>query len=485
MKVKSIGFSIVVLLLGGLLNCPIGPAAALDDLVDIDFGDESWSASIDLIEYARRYAEEHGKRPPPEDWSSGIRLNYINLQGVKVLYAGFEGVDMGVFSITLPLQAFVEYFNTSEGLHAVTASSFLMVLAYNETDESLFPNSPDVEDRLWASFNIGRDLKEFFGDEAPQRLSGGVEVTPLTHTEDKREWGWGMRYTNLTAVWWALEMREDQPGYNQIPVAFSVYDELAFEYRLVFSPDEGRADLYLSYTIGEMRDLWIISHLGLLPMLAHYTEEGCFVGWRHKVSNETIHDFLRKNDIDISLVLFQRNLVMERGTVNTADGEDVTDTTVDVSSGSIVTFADTGEKIFEVNFGTKENYVLHNSTSGAESEHGAVTRTSEIQHYANNPVLKIQTSLLRFMPWLVMGMVPSDHRERVEDLLNITRVDYLYITSYPVFEGYEIEHDPVMTAYLESPETAGKPQTMVTFLQVFSLGTIGAVVILILIRRRQ
>ena len=81
-------------------------------------------------------------------------------------------------------------------------------------------------------------------------------------------------------------------------------------------------------------------------------------------------------------------------------------------------------------------------------------------------------------------MVPSDHRERVEDLLNVTRVDYLYITSYPVFEGYEIEHDPVMTAYLESPKAAGKPQTIVTFLQVFSLGVIGAVVILILIRRR-
>lgn len=151
---------------------------------------------------------------------------------------------------------------------------------------------------------------------------------------------------------------------------------------------------------------------GFLPLLVHYNDDGCFIGRRHRASNETIHDFLRKNDIDVSLVLFQRNVVVDHDTVSTAGGKNVTDSSVDVSSGIIETITDTGEKIFQVNFKTKEAYTLHNSTSGAASEHDEVTRTSEIQYYARNPVIDIQTSLLRFMPWVTRNLAPSDHREK-------------------------------------------------------------------------
>jgi hypothetical protein len=484
MRLRPWGISLAILLLvASALDS--GPVSAEGGLEEADFTEESWSKALDLMQYAREHAEEHGRSPPPEDWSADLRLNYVNLHGVKLLYAGFEGATFDRFNLTVPLQSFVESFRTRDGLDAVTASTFLMVLAYNETEGSLFPDSPDRNDLLWGAFNIGRDLTEFFGGDAPSRLSGGVEVTPLTHSEDKHEWEWGMTYTNLTAVWWALELDEDEPGYSRIPVAFCVYDELSFDYRLIFDPVDGEADLHLSYTIGEMRDLWILQWKGILPMLLHYSDDGCYLGRNIKLSNETIYDFLRENRIEISLVMFQRNIVVDHSTSSAADGENVTDASVDVSSTSIETVSDTGEKIFEIDFGAKDTYNLHNSTSGVTSVHDAVTRTSEIESYARNPVIEVQTSLLRFLPYVIKGMAPEGFQGKADELLNVTRVDYLYATSYPVFEGYRIEHDPVLTAFYERPEpTDGGPGGLPMAFIYAGLILFGVAAILALIRRR-
>jgi hypothetical protein len=483
MRLRPLGLYLVILLLAASAPDPrcVFAEGGLDGA---DFTEESWSEALDLMQYAREHAEEHGRSPPPEGWSADLRLNYVNLHGVKLLYAGFEGATFDRFSLTVPLQSLVESFRTSDGLDAVTASTFLMVLAYNETEGSLFPDSPDRNDILWGSFNIGRDLTEFFGGDAPSRLSGGVEVTPLTHSEDKHEWSWGMSYTNLTAVWWALELDEEEPGYSRIPVAFCVYDELSFDYELVFDPADGEADLHLSYTIGEMKDLWILQWKGVLPRLLHYSDEGCYLGRGIKLSNETIHDFLRENRIEISLVMLQRNIVVDHSTSSAAGGENVTDASVDVSSTSIETVSDTGEKIFEIDFGAKDTYNLHNSTSGVTSVHDAVTRTSEIERYARNPVIEVQTSLLRFLPYVIRAMAPELTGE-ADELLNVTRVDYLYAVSYPVFEGYRVEHDPVLTAYYERPESAdGGPGGLPMGLIYAGLILFGVATILALIRRR-
>ena len=483
MRLRPLVLSLFILLLAA--SAPYsGFVSAEGGLDGADFTEESWSEALDLMQYAREHAEQHGRSPPPEDWSADLRLNYVNLHGVKLLHAGFEGATFDRFSLTVPLQSLVESFRTRDGLDAVTASTFLMVLAYNETEDSLFTDSPDRNDVLWGSFNIGRDLTEFFGGDAPSRLSGGVEVTPLTHSEDKHEWSWGMSYTNLTAVWWALELDEEEPGYSRIPVAFCVYDELSFDYELVFDPADGEADLHLSYAIGEMRDLWILQWRGVLPRLLHYSDEGSHLGMGIKLSNETIHDFLRSNGIEISLLMLQRNIVVDHSTSSSAGGEDVTDASVDVSSTSIETVSDTGEKIFEVDFGAKGTYNLHNSTSGVTSVHEAVTRTSEIESFARNPVIEVQTSLLRFLPLVIREMAPEATGE-ADELLNVTRVDYLYAVSYPVFEGYRIEHDPVLTAYYERPESEEGGSGGLTMGVIYAgLILFGVVTILSLIRRK-
>ena len=386
----------------------------------------------------------------------------------------------------MPLQAFIEHFETRDGMDAVTASSFLMMMAFNDSRSSLIPNSPDQNDNLWASFSLGRNLEQFFGGSTPPQLSSSVETVDLSSNADKTVWTWGMKYKNLIAIWWSLNRRDGRPGFNPIPMALTVYDEFSFNYRLEFDQARGTAKLYISYTIGEVRDLWLLGFFGFLPILVHYNDTGAYtVGKR--VSDENVHRFLVKNNIKMSLILFQRNLVINHTTRSVSGDLNVTDSSVDVSSGSIQTMSDTGQKIYEVGFGEKEAYQLYNTTLGASSEHDAVTRTSEIKYYLNNPVIMVQTSLLRFMPKIIRLMVANQHQDEVEAQLDVAKVDYLYITSYPVYGGYKIVHDPLYTAYFKPAETATtQPERLMGSLPllIMAFGAV-AVVVVILVQKRR
>jgi len=96
-----------------------------------------------LFDYARRYSDSVGGTPPPEGYTSDTVVNYINQNGVKLLYIGFAGVDYGNTKFQLPLQSVVERFNTTKGEPAMTASSLLMLMAFNDTKNSLYTGSPD------------------------------------------------------------------------------------------------------------------------------------------------------------------------------------------------------------------------------------------------------------------------------------------------------------------------------------------------------
>jgi len=460
-------------------------AFAADSLQPSDFRSESWSKSLDLFEYVRKSGNVSGAKIP-EGWSTDLRLNYINVSGVKLLYAGFAGVSADNVSLIVPLQAFIEHFKTRDGLDAVTASSFLMMMAFNDSSTSLHPDSPDQNDNLWASFSLGRNLEQFFGDGTPPQLSSSVETIPLASNGDKTVWTWEMRYKNLMAIWWSLNRNGGKPGFNPFPMALTVYDELSFSYRLVLDPAQGTAKLYLSYTIGEVRDLWLLGWFGFLPILVHYNDTGAYTV-NKRVSDENVHRFLVKNNIKMSLILFQRSLVIDHATRSVSSNQNVTDSSVDVSSGSVQTISDTNQKVYEVGFGEKETYQLYNSTSGGVTEHDAVTRTSEIKYYLNNPVILVQTSLLRFLPKVIRLMVANQHQNEVEEQLNVTKVDYLYITSYPVFGGYKIVHDPLYTAYFKPTEQvtmSAEPLRGSLPLLLIAVGAVTAVVIIIVLKRR-
>ena len=141
-----------------LLISSISSVFASDILVPEDFEEESWSKTIDYLDYVDMYAVTHGKPRPPRGAEANIYMTYVNQSGVKMLYAGLSNITMGYgkLAVTLPLQTFMMHYKTeNEKQDVVTASSYIMLMAYNESENTLYDDSPDKNDVLYASFSMG------------------------------------------------------------------------------------------------------------------------------------------------------------------------------------------------------------------------------------------------------------------------------------------------------------------------------------------
>jgi len=471
MRVTTLSVAVAFLLV--INSFSMIKAQASDQITKNDFTVGSFSKTIDLFDYARTHAEAIGGAPPPADWTSDTVVNYINQNGLKLLYMGFAGVDYGKAKFQLPLQSIVERFNTTKGESAMTASSFLMLMAFNDTKASIYPGSPDKGDNLWASFSMGTDFTELLPEGKTPKMITSVEVTPLKNSGN--EYTWGMKYKDLAAIWW----RVAGSGPKLLPSALCVYDELGFNYRLVFNQSDGTAKLYVTYTIGEMRDLWTVGYLGLLPIVTHYNSTGTYNLRQQKIGAENIHGFLERNKISMSIVMGQRTWVADKEVSNKVNGQTTVTEDLDVTSASIQSTTADGQKVFDAAFGEKKIYKLE--TANSEKTYDSVTRTADVTFYAKNPILRLQNSLLYYGNAIVSQIFPVKYAEMAKVWMNATKADYLYITSYPTYSGYKVIHDPVLTAYIPPVKTSPGGGVPIPEVAVF-IGV--GIVVLFLMRRR-
>jgi len=483
MKTKS--------LLGILLVCitlasVILPAFATDTLVASDFKEESWAKTIDFFDYVRAYALLHGMTVPPSSWRAYLYMTYVNTRGLHMLYAGLDNITFGgAASFRIPMQSFIMHYKTNNRTRDVLlASTFLMLLAFNETSDSIYPDSPDINDTLWASFTFGFDLSAL--NATLPALNSKTELFPLTHSDDKLTWSWGMKYTNLTAFWWRTWIDPVDPHFdNSGPIAITVYDELTFTYNLTINPTTHTATLTENHIIGRMRHLL----LKWLPLLwVHYNSTGTyFLG--AKISNDTIYDFIQNNQIKMSIVNFQTTILADRETYSeTASGQNVTDTETPITDTSIVTYADDGEKICDANFGTKKTYKLYNYTADPTetnyTTYNATARTAKVAGFAGNVGLfAYHIGLMKFLPLIVVYMHPQLYERAKETITNMSRANYFYLIGYSTYSGYRVEHDPTFTIYLTTSTAPLHPYLG----PILIIAAIAAVVtgILVLKRRRK
>jgi len=341
---------------------------------------------------------------------------------------------------------------------ALVASSFLMLMGFNDTAKSIYPDSPDRNDTLWASFSFGVDLKQVFPNVTFPVFNSKSEVFPLTSSEDKLTWKWGIKYTNLTALWITTYITEENETETSRPWGLATYDELTFNYTLSINPDTHKATITQDHVIGRIHDLWTFWGWFLVPLYNHYNSTGCY-RYGAQVSNETVYEFLHKNNVKMSIVEFQTSVMLERDTYSTSStGQNVTDNEVFVSDSSISTYAD-GEKIFDAAFGVKETYNLFNytedSTESTPHSYDAVVRTSQIGGYAKNrDLFRFHRNFARYLPLILVHMYPRLYQRAKETITNMTRANYLFLISYPNYSGYRIVHDPLYTIYF-APTTAG------------------------------
>jgi len=430
--------------------------SATDTLTPEDFLEISWSKTIDFFDYARSYASAHNLTPPSSDMHAYVHLTYINVGALQVLSWGLSNITTGTTTLTIPTQTTLMHFTTqNESRHVVTVSSFVMLLAFNDTAESAYPGSPDVNDTLYASFSLGYDLGSMLPGSRFPELTCSSSYIPLTHSDDLLNWHWGMRYVNLTAFWWRIYIDPANPRYEAMfPFAMAVYDELTFTYNLTINPEMHTAKLIENHVIGRVRDFWRFRWTPIPPHLSglHYNSTGCYLLDGSFVSDETVYNYLTARKISMSVINFQTTFLADRETYSkSGDGQNATDNDVDVSDSYVSTYTDTGEKVVNASFGAKETYNLFNYTADpgetAYQTYHAVTRTCRIRGYARNPIFTRHLWLMRFFPLFVAHMYKPLYNRARTHFTNMTRADYFYAISYPTYSGYRVEHDPTYTVY--------------------------------------
>jgi hypothetical protein len=478
---KLFGTLLTTAILLGLM----APLARADTLVKTDFEQESFAKTVDYMEYVRAYATLNGIPQPDnfDKWHANMYMTYVNSSGLQLLYAGLEEITTDETTyLRIPMQAFIIHYKTNENNRdVILASTFLMLMAFNETATSLYPDSPDRNDILYASFSLGFDLSNL--GEALPVLNSKTETIPLTH--DGNEWTWGMKYTNLTALWWRTWIDPDKPGFNNSwPVALTVYDELTFTYKLTIDPAAGAATLQENHVIGRMRHLFV----GVIPfplLCTYYNSTGHYGTFgRIKLDDDTIYDFIQNNNLKMSIINFQTSVMADHETYSeTPSGQNVTDAEVAVTDTSINTYADDGEKIFNADFGTKKTYKLYDYTADPTettyNTYESTARTAKIAGYAGNAGLfAYHIGLMKFLPAVVIHMYPALFAKAVSTIANMSRANYFYIIAYPQYSGYRVEHDPTFTAYIAT-ETAATPTPSTSPSQPIAGGLIIIAIIII------
>jgi hypothetical protein len=468
------------------------PLASAETLVKTDFELESFAKTVDYYDYVRAYATLNGIPTPEnfEDWHANMYMTYVNVSGLKLLYAGLEDITFGNEGyLRIPMQSFIMHYKTNENNRdVVLAQTFLMLMAFEETANSRFANSPDAEDVLYASFSLGFDLSAF-GAVRPV-LNSKTEIIPLTSSADKLTWTWGMKYTNLTALWWRTSIDPGSPRFESSwPFAITTYDELTFTYTLTIDPTAGTATLRENHVIGRMRDLIT----GVFPLFwTYYNSTGHYGPLGRLQGDETIYDFISDNNLKMSIINFQTSVMADHETYSeTASGENVTDAEAMVTDSSINTFADDGERIFTADFGTKETYKLYDyvadSTESTYATYASTARTVQIQGFAGNGGLfKYHIGLMRFLPLVVVHMFPALFVKSASTIANMSKANYFYSVAYPEYSGFRIEHDPVFTAYVatsEAPSTTS-PGGGGFVLLVLIIVVVAIVVSVFLLRRK-
>jgi len=455
-----------ILVLTFTLAMAIKPSSAVDTLTANDFKLQSFSKTVDFFDYVRANAAAHGMTPPVNaSWHAYLYNTYINMSGFQLFYNGLINITAGTGALTIPVQNFLEHYKTPNGKDVLMSSSFIMLLAFNDTGTSKYGDSPDVNDNLYASFSLGWDLANITGNAQKPNLHSKTTITPLT-TSDNKTWTWGMRYNNLTAIWWKIRINPANPGYDAVPIAATTYEELTFTYTLTIDPTNHTAKVTSNYVIGRMTNLWVIYKWVWflfipIPVFAHLNSTGTYYAVNGtKISDDTIYQFLETQHIKMSIVLFQNSLVLDQKTTSTStvNNKNVTDAEEDVSNGAISTKVG-NEEIFKTDFGTKKTYNLYNFTADPTeinfNTYNTVTRTAPRAGYANNHLFDIHVAFLKYVPLIVAHVAPELFQQAKDRILSMTYSDYFYIISYPTYSGFKIKHDPTYTAYIASPATAG------------------------------
>ncbi len=456
MKISIRKSRIMALAILGLLVLAMAPRSASADTVQSsDFQGQTFTKVVDWYDYVRQYAAANGLTPPPSTAHAYLYANYINVGGFQLFYVGLINATTpaGKF-VTVPLQSFFEHFKTPGGKDAITASSFLSLVAFTENSSTIYPNSPDRNDTIYASFSLGTNLTAFGGRPQPAYVASS-QVIPLA-SPAPNQWTWGLKYTNLNAVWWKIGVDQPLGFWDALtPRGVAQYDELTFNYALTLDPTAKTAHLAASYTIGKVTNLWVLS-----PVLRHYNSTGTYdingAQLPGPSGQVTVYDYLQSGSYKLSIVLANKAILADHTvTDKTSSSTSVDDSDTNATRTAVTSTSDDGEQFFKTDFGAKPSYQLYDSLDINPQPYNVTVRTVRRGGWGGNPVFAFQNAFMGFLPLFVAHVDYPLFQQARAGMANFAKSDYLYTISYPQWGGTRIVNDPDFTAFYQPAGNAG------------------------------
>jgi len=286
-------------------------------------------------------------------------------------------------------------------------------------------------------------------------------------------------------MWWKINPDPFFPCcIPTTPRGLAQYTELTFDYALAIDPGSKTATLTASYTVGRITDLWIITP----SPGVHMNSTGTYNldGTLHNSTN--VYQYVTAKQLKLSIVLSQKAIIAGTTTTNKDDsGASVdNDTSTDVTHTAVNTAASDGERAFRADFGVKPQYNLYNYTKDPSeatyASYNVNTRTVNRAGWGANPVFWFQKAFMGFLPIFVAHVDPGLVQQARTGMVSFTITDYLYIISYPTWNGYRIVNDPAYTAYYEPTSPSGILTAI--FLAVAVAAGIGGVFAFLFRRKR-
>ena len=473
---------LAVTALGLMVLSSFAPLSVYADTVQsTDFQGQSFTKVVDWYDYVRQYAAANGFTPPNASAHAYLYANYINSGGYQLFYVGLVNVTNNGRYVTVPLQTFFQHFKTPGGKDAITASSFLSLLAFNESSTTdAVSNSPDASDTVYASFSLGIDLGAYLQNHAPSYLASS-KVAPLTQV-GTNHWTWGLKYNNLSAIWWKITPDPLNPFYDPVPRGVARYSELTFNYDLTLDPSTKTAHLTETYTIGKVTDLWVIRFLP--TFVRHYNSTGTYYLNGTQASAQTVYQVLQLGGYKLAVVLTNKTILASHTTTDKdSSGTAVDDAqSGDLSHSNVTTTADDGERIFQADFSAKHTYQLYDPSDANPVTYNVTTRTVRRDGYVKNHLYDFQNTFMGFLPIFVAHVDPGLIQQAKAGLASFQTSDYLYIISYPQWGGTRIVNDPDYSAFYQPSSNAGL--LILIFIAVAVAAVVGGVFAFMMRRRK-
>lgn len=477
-----------------------------------NFSQTYWSTELDWIQIFKSAITEFeatplladrnisltGMLPPELDNISVMTYHaFVNQYNYWMFYSGFEyaSFDNGStqFNGTIPMQSIIQSYRSSSGLEVYSIQTYLMTAYFqdNITDQGIYDEGEPLFVTIGFSLNIPAFSSLFPGNEtlATEIFNEPILVTTDELTPIDGGYTWGMRYHHVKLLIFDHETGD--------LLALIVIGELDFQYVLGFDTANGKVTINTQYTIGAPEKL-LMDNGTLIENTEsndyNLTKWLCDHKLRIAIVNLQLTSVIDPYHHPVSVV------VNDTAIDNSTEGLDLSDSWYTTYSGD--------ERIFQVDFGSKQTYSTTHPNGTETGDHLAITRIYNAhlgEDLMSNPFYMISTALIN-IPSLIAVLYMSDNiimglralfgimfpfihggetvLSEINNVipLNIEANINYYVIYYPAWNGQKIVHDPTFVAFADLSALLN-PAILAPLVVVGILAVV--VVAMVIMRRRR